>query len=101
MSFPGRTPPTEVEAAHILALRVVEFLSRESDHLQVFLGSTGLSADDLRGRLQDPEVLAAAMDFLMLEDRWVLAFAADAGIDPRVIPDLRRHLPGGGSPHWT
>ncbi|MCA8879222.1 MAG: DUF3572 domain-containing protein [Rhodobacteraceae bacterium] len=99
MAAAGRNSPTDF--AEALALKALEFLSRRGDLLNVFLGSTGMSADDLRARLSDPEVLAAAMDFLMLDDRWVVDFATEAGINPEKILAVRRQLPGGDLPHWT
>jgi hypothetical protein len=99
MAAAVRNSPSDL--AEALALRALEFLSHTGDLLQVFLGSTGMSADDLRARLSDPDVLAAAMDFLMLDDRWVVDFATEAGINPEEILAVRQQLPGGDLHHWT
>ncbi|MBL9059329.1 MAG: DUF3572 domain-containing protein [Mangrovicoccus sp.] len=101
MTRPGRVPPASAEAAQVMALRIVEFLSREDGQIDAFLAVSGLSLDDFRERLTEPETLAAVMDFLLQEDARVIAFAADAGIAPEVIPGLRAFLPGGDLPHWT
>jgi len=87
--------------AETLALRVVDFLARTDDLLEVFLASSGLAAEDLRRRLDDPDILAAALDFVLLDDDWVVAFAGEAGVDPAEVAAARRALPGGELPHWT
>lgn len=101
MTRPGKVPPASSEAAQVMALKIVEFLSREDGQLDAFLGMSGLSLEDFRAGLTEPETLAAVMDFLLQEDARVIAFAADAGIEPGVIPGLRAFLPGGDLPHWT
>lgn len=101
MPEPGKFPPAAAEAAQALALGIVEFIARQEGLLETFLGASGLSAQGLHDRLDEPETLAAVVDFLLLDDRWVLAFAADAGIDPALVARLRALLPGGDLPHWT
>lgn len=89
------------EDAEALALQAVAWLIGENELLMAFLAASGAGAEDLRDRLQDPAFLGAVLDFLLLEDRFVLDFAASAGIDPLRIGAARQALPGGHQTHWT
>ena len=101
MTRPGRVPPASAEAAQVMALRMVEFLSGEDGLLEAFVATSGVAPHDLGQRLSEPETLAAVMDFVLQDDSRVIAFARQAGVDPTVIPGLRAFLPGGDLPHWT
>ena len=101
MTRPGRVPPASAEAAQVMALQMVEFLSGEDGLLEAFLATSGVAPGDLGRRLGEPETLAAVMDFVLQEDARVIGFARQAGVDPLVIPGLRALLPGRDLPHWT
>lgn len=89
------------EFSETLALKVLGWLVANEELLPVFLGSTGVSTDDLRDRAAEPEFLASVLDFLMLDDSWVLAFC-DANAVPYDQPgQARMVLSGGADVHWT
>ncbi|WP_121061908.1 DUF3572 domain-containing protein [Chachezhania antarctica] len=89
------------DAAETFALDVLTWLAGSDDLMPVFLGSTGASIDDLRDRAGDAEFLGAVLDFLMLDDAWVMAFAESRGIDPERVMRARAALPGGQQVNWT
>lgn len=89
------------ETAETIALQALGWLATSEDLLPVFLGSTGLSESDLRARAGDPELLAAVLDFLLMDDAWVMAFCEDHGLDGRRLTEARAALPGGEEVHWT
>lgn len=66
-----------------------------------FLGATGMTEQDLRQSLEEPEFLAAVLDFIVMDDQWVLSCANFAGIAPETLIQARQALPGGNLPHWT
>lgn len=89
------------ESAEALAIQVVAWLVGNDELLPVFLGASGASADDLRARLQDPAFLLSVLDFLLMDDAWVVAFC-DAGGHPYEAPrQARQALPGGAEVNWT
>jgi hypothetical protein len=96
----ARDPYTDVESA-TLALEALAYLGRSEDLLGVFLRSTGLAAVDLPRRLDDRELLASVLDFLLMDDAWVREFAEQAGVAPSDVLRARRRLPGGDVPDWT
>ena len=89
------------EHAETVALQALGWLAAEAELLPVFLSSTGFSADEMRQRATEPEVLAAVLDFVTMDDAWVAAFCGAVGLPPEAPMQARAHLPGGDLPHWT
>lgn len=90
-----------LDQAEITALKALGWLVENEDLLPVFLGATGASEADLRERATDSEFLGSVLDFLMMDDAWVVAFC-DTLTLPYETPMLaRQSLPGGAQVHWT
>jgi hypothetical protein len=81
-------------AAETLALKVLTFLAGESDELGRFLALSGLLPEELRERAGDPLLLAAVLDFVLGDDKLLLAFAEGEGVDAKLVHSARRALPG-------
>lgn len=96
-STPQNPPKNEQETAAL----ALEWICCTDDLLSVFLGSTGLSVETLRRDIDTPEVLAAVLDFLLMDDAWVRRFSAENGFPPQAVMEARQALPGGASWHWT
>ena len=89
------------EAAQVIALQALGWIAAEDEVFPLFLGATGASLGDLRARAADPDFLAAVLDFLLQDDRWVVAFC-DAQGHPYAAPQsARAALPGGAVVNWT
>jgi hypothetical protein len=89
------------DAAQILALRALTWLLGEDELLPIFMASSGASEQDLRLRAGDPEFLGSVLDFLTMDDAWVMRFC-DAEAVPYAHPlQARAALPGGEQLHWT
>ncbi len=91
----------ERESAETLALRALGWLIGEDDLLPVFLGATGAGESDLRDRAADPEFLGSVLDFLLMDDAWVVRFCDAAGVGYDAPMRARAALPGGAQVHWT
>jgi len=89
------------DAAETLALRALAWLAANDDLLPTFLGSTGASEADLRERAGDPAFLGAVLDFLMMDDAWVIGFCDSAVIPYDQLMQARMALPGGEQVNWT
>lgn len=89
------------DVAETGALRVLGWLATQDDLLPVFLGASGASAGDLRARAGDPDFLASVIDFVLMDDAWVLSCASALGILPGDLMLIRQALPGGNLPSWT
>lgn len=89
------------QQAEILALKALEWMGTQDGLLEVFLGNSGASVDDLRHAATDQTFLAAVMDFLLQSDEHVIDFAEFAAISPNDPYLARQALPGGDLPNWT
>lgn len=89
------------ETAEIRAVAMLGWLAGQDDLWPVFLGATGAAEADLRARAAEPEFLACVVDFVMMDDAWVIACATDQGWPPAEVQMIRAALPGGDLPSWT
>ena len=87
--------------AEEVALLALGWLVGNDDLLPVFQAASGASADDLRDGARDPAFLASVVDFLMMDDAWVIACAEAMGWRPEDVTQIRAGLPGGDLPNWT
>ncbi len=94
-------PSNQRESAETLAFQAVSWLATDADLLGEFLNATGVGLSSLVADLKKPEFMASVLDFILAEDRHVLALAAYAGIGPAEVAVARASLPGGDVPHWT
>lgn len=89
------------ESAQLLAIRALGWIAGQDEVFQAFMGATGASLSELRARAEDPAFLVAVLDFLLMQDDWVLGFAAEAGLRPEDPMQARAVLGGGDMAHWT
>ena len=89
------------DAAETIALQALAWLAGDEELLPVFLGASGASEADLRERAQDADFLGYILDFLLMDDAWVIAFCAAHGIENTTPMQARAALPGGADIHWT
>ena len=92
---------TKPNSAETVALQALAWLAGNEDLLPVFQGASGADADDLRKGATDPAFLGSVLDFVMMDDAWVMAFCESAGLPYTVVAQARAALPGGGEWHWT
>lgn len=88
-------------AAAGLAQEALIWITGQEDLLPVFLNATGSDAASIRAGAQDPDFLASVLDFVMLDDAWVIAFCDAAGHRYAAVGRARAALPGGEAVHWT
>lgn len=93
--------PISAEQAEVLALKVLGWLAANSELMPIFMGASGTGVDDLKTRAQDPEFLGAVLDFVLMDDSWVIAFCDAAGVPYPSLAEARMALPGGAQHHWT
>lgn len=89
------------ESAETIALKALGWLAGNDELLPVFLASSGACEADLRTGAADPTFLAAVLDFLLLDDAWVVNFCDTAGLAYTAPQAARAVLPGGTLPDWT
>jgi hypothetical protein len=89
------------DQAEIIGLQAVAWLAANDDLLPVFMGASGVSEADLRENLTDPAFQGSVLDFLLMDDVWIIAFCDAQGLAYDVPMQARAVLPGGGEMHWT
>ncbi len=76
-------------------------MAQDADVLSLFLYSSGSTLADFKAPTPSSEFLVAVLDFILLEDQWVLDCAEACHCDPNMIALARQALPGGAIVHWT
>lgn len=89
------------EAAETLALRALAWLAGNEDLLPSFLGATGASESDVKAQAADPVFLGAMLDFLMMDDAWIMSVCDHLNIPYDRLSMVRQALPGGEQVNWT
>lgn len=89
------------EIAETRALEVLTWVLSEDDLIQVFMGTTGASQDDLRLNTLNREFLISILDFVLMDDKWVISCSKFLNIDPSQIQLIRMSLDGGQEVNWT
>ncbi len=93
--------PMQQEQAEIIALQALTYLATHEDHMGKFAALSGMGADDMMHRANDPEMLAGVMDFFLSDENLLTEFCATCDIAPDLPAQARQLLPGGALPHWT
>jgi hypothetical protein len=90
------------ELAETLAVQALTWLIGEDDLRDVFLGASGASEQDLRNGVLNPVFLGSLLDFICMDDAWIIRFCDENGISNYMHPKMARQaLPGGEQANWT
>lgn len=89
------------DQAETIALKALGWLATNDELLPVFLGSTGSDVEKLRDGAGDPAFLGGLLDFICMDDQWVIEFCDTEGLAYDTPMRARAALPGGGEMHWT
>lgn len=87
--------------AQIIGVNALGWIAAQDSVFEAFLTTTGARVEDLRAQAAEPEFLAQVLDFVLLQDEWVLEFAEAASITPEQVVAARAVLGGGDMRHWT
>lgn len=89
------------EMAEGIGIKALIWLAGNEDLLPVFLGASGASVSDIKSQASDPAFLASLLDFLLMDDAWVMAFCEAEGLKYDTPMRARAALPGGEQVNWT
>ena len=89
------------ERAEAIGLKALEYLVSDEELLSVFMGSTGATVGDLRSGAMDSAFLGSVLDFILMNDQWVMTFCDQQGLECSEIFPARQALPGGEQVNWT
>lgn len=85
---------SRVEAAETIALQAFAYIAANDQHLSRFLALTGTVPDRLTTELMSKSFLLGVLDHLLSDESLLLAFCANAGLDPSRILPARQALAG-------
>jgi hypothetical protein len=80
------------DKAEAIAIQALGYLAGRPEELGRFLTVAGLGPTDLRRAASDPEFLAGVTAFFMDNEPLLLAFAADAGLEPVTVAAAAEEL---------
>lgn len=92
--------PYTRETAEVLGLQVLGWLAANDELFPIFQGSTGASEADIRAGAAAPEFLGSLLDFVMLDDAWVMQCCDALGLSYDSLFAARQSLPGGEQVNW-
>ena len=87
--------------AEIYALKAANWLLSNQELLDLFMGSTGVSENTIKSDIQNTVFLVAVLDFLLLDDKWVIEACNAMKLQPELMQTARLFLPGGHQVNWT
>ncbi|GAA6206911.1 DUF3572 domain-containing protein [Cognatishimia sp. WU-CL00825] len=89
------------ETAETLALQALSWLAGHDELMPVFLGSTGVSVEDVKKQAGNSEFLGSVLDFITMDDSWVIEFCDKHQLEYTAPMMARQSLPGGAQFHFT
>ncbi|WP_293450826.1 DUF3572 domain-containing protein [Planktotalea sp.] len=89
------------EAAEVFSINALGWIVGQEDVLPAFLGASGSSEEDIRLRVGDSEFLLSVLDFLMMDDQWVISCCDALQVPYERVHEARQSMPGGAEMNWT
>ncbi len=77
-----------------LPLLFLAFLMADDDRRDQFMATSGLAVEELRQRLEEPHFKSFLLDYALSDEKLILDFASERGVDPQIFMNARRKLPG-------
>jgi hypothetical protein len=84
----------ELPDPETLALMSLAHIAGDEALFARFFALSGLDQAGLKGRAADPAVLGGVLDFVLGDERLVLALAQNFDVPPETFAQARRRLPG-------
>jgi hypothetical protein len=82
------------DQAAALALKALGYLVNFEPALNRFMELSGAGPSSIRERADEPDFLAAVLDFLLADEELLVRFCDDASVDARAV-HLARHVLAG------
>jgi len=89
-----KAAPMNRHDASCIALKLLRYLADDDARLERFLALSGMSLGDVKEAADSETFQAGVLDFALSDESLLLAFAANEGLQPKKIVQLRAYLPG-------
>ena len=83
------------DQATTIALQALAFIASDAEVLGNFLAQSGLGPEDLKKRMDNPDLQGAVLDLILADDRVLLGFCNANDLTPEIVIHARQALPGG------
>lgn len=90
-----------ISDAEAIGVKALVWLAGNDELMPVFLGASGAAVEDLRAQAENPAFLGAVLDFILMDDAWIMAFCASENLSNETPMRARLALPGGEQVSWT
>ena len=77
-----------------LAIAALGYLASDAERLEKFLAMSGLGPHNLRRAAADPAFLGAVLDYVVADEKLLVAFAGEQGRSPTLVMRARDALGG-------
>ncbi len=77
-----------------LAIAALQFLAEDPERLERFLALSGLGPHNLRKAAAEPTFLGAVIEYVLADERLLIAFAAGRDFGPETVAKARDALLG-------
>ena len=91
---PGKRPVGSGKSADQIGIDALAFLGNNPDILGRFVDLSGLTIPQMRAAATKPAFFVGLLDFILAQEPTVMAFAAEAGLDPAEVGKARETLAG-------
>ena len=75
----------ECDSPVTIGLKALAFLAGAGEDLQRFMAISGADAASLRARADEPEFLAAVLDYLLANETLLVDFCKAESLEPRLV----------------
>jgi Protein of unknown function (DUF3572) len=89
------------ESAQVIALQALAWIAGDAEVMQSFMAATGADAGDIPLRAQEVDFQGAILDFILMDDDWVIRFCDAVGLAYTTPMAARMVLQGGEPMAWT
>ncbi|WP_376871431.1 DUF3572 domain-containing protein [Albirhodobacter sp. R86504] len=89
------------EDAQLIGVNALGWIASQETVFEAFLMNTGARPEDLRALAGEDGFLTQVLDFVMLQDEWVIEFASASSMAPERVVMARAVLGHGDTRHWT
>lgn len=89
------------QTAETIALQALAWLAGNDELWPVFLGASGSTSDFAMAGARDPAYLSSVLEFITMDDVWVMAFCDTADLKYDAPLRARYALPGAEKVEWT
>jgi uncharacterized protein DUF3572 len=80
--------------AEALAIQALTFIASDAERLGRFLAVTGIGPSEIRAAAREPGFLGGVLDYIASDERLIVDFASESGLDPADVERGRAMLAG-------